>query len=190
MTTADYALIISIVSVFIAIASFVWNVWSKFIFPKPKASASAGIFMMYTDAGSSNQHLAVTFTNHGPGELTLHLACIKYKPWPWSKALAAMLNPIHNFPYEPYESLGPFSGGLPKKLLVGEGHTIRFPYEANGFLALPFSHLGAVDTFGRDHWVPKKQIKAIRKQFKEDFPDAPARKWGEQPDQGELESNN
>ena len=179
MTTADYALIISVVSVLIAIASFVWNVWSKFIFPKPKVNASAGIFSMFGESGTSNPHLALSFTNYGPGEVTIHVACMTYKRFPWSKTEHAMLNPIHNFPFEPYAGIGPFGGGLPKKLLVGESHALRFPYEAESFLALPFSRIGSTDTFGRYHWVTRKQVQQVRKQFREDFPAAKARTWAD-----------
>ena len=35
MTTSDWALIISLCSLAVALSSFVWNVWSKFIYPKP-----------------------------------------------------------------------------------------------------------------------------------------------------------
>jgi hypothetical protein len=35
MTTADWALVISILSALLSFAGFVWNVWSKFIYPKP-----------------------------------------------------------------------------------------------------------------------------------------------------------
>ena len=36
--TAEYALIISITSLLLAFCSLIWNVWSKFIFPKPAIS--------------------------------------------------------------------------------------------------------------------------------------------------------
>ena len=35
MTTADYALIVSIESLFAALGALVWNIWQKFIFVKP-----------------------------------------------------------------------------------------------------------------------------------------------------------
>jgi hypothetical protein len=40
MQVADWALLISLLSLAISIAGFVWNVWSKFIFPKPKIDLS------------------------------------------------------------------------------------------------------------------------------------------------------
>jgi hypothetical protein len=42
MTVVDWALVIGLFSAAIALASFVWNVWSKFIYPKPKVQMSFG----------------------------------------------------------------------------------------------------------------------------------------------------
>lgn len=188
MNTGDYAFIISIFSVLIAIASFVWNVWSKFIFPKPRVNASAGVFSMFSERGTSHPHLALSFTNYGPGEVTIHLCCMLYKRFPWSKTEHAMINPIQNFPLQPYQSLGPFSGGLPKKLLVGESHVLRFPYEAQSFLAVPFRKIGAVDTFGRHHWAPSKQVRSVRAQFTTEFPNV-KRDWGDDPPEDDDRPN-
>lgn len=43
MTTADWALVVSFFSIAIAFASFIWNVWSKFIYPKPRLQLHIGI---------------------------------------------------------------------------------------------------------------------------------------------------
>ncbi len=43
MTTADWALVISICSAFLALASFIWSVWSKFIYPKARVETTFSI---------------------------------------------------------------------------------------------------------------------------------------------------
>jgi hypothetical protein len=40
VTTADWALVISLCSAVVSLAGFVWNVWSKFIYPKPRVQVS------------------------------------------------------------------------------------------------------------------------------------------------------
>ncbi len=182
MSTADYALIISLFSLSIAAASFVWNVWSKFIFPRPKVIVAVGVFSMHSSSGVSHPHLALTFSNYGPGEVTIHLTCVIRKRFPWSKPENGMINPIKNFPFQPYESDGPFSGGLPKKLGVGEGHTLRYPYDAQSFLALSFDKIGGTDTFGRHHWASGTQLRFVRKQFAKDFAGV-RRAWDDPVDQ-------
>jgi len=44
MTTADWALIVSIFSFLVSLGGFVWNVWSKFIYPRAKVRAYIGIY--------------------------------------------------------------------------------------------------------------------------------------------------
>ena len=46
MTTADWALAVSLFSFVVALAGFVWNVWSKFIYPRAKVRAY--ICLLYT----------------------------------------------------------------------------------------------------------------------------------------------
>jgi len=40
MQTADWALVIGLFSLVVSVASFIWNVWSKFIYPKPVVRVS------------------------------------------------------------------------------------------------------------------------------------------------------
>lgn len=180
MTTADYAFVVSICSAIVALASFIWNVWSKFIFPKPHIRASAAISSLHWGARVTNRHLSLSLTNHGPGEVTIHCVSAVHRPKPWKRREWGMLNPINNFPIEPYESHGPFSGGLPKKLLVGETFTLHFPYEPSSFLAMPLSGLGVADTFGTYHWIRRSQLKLILAQFYKDFPNAKRLRWGDE----------
>ena len=42
MTTADWALVVSLFSFLVALAAFVWNVWSKFIYPRAKSRLHRG----------------------------------------------------------------------------------------------------------------------------------------------------
>ena len=71
MTTSDYALVISLLSILAAIFSLVWNVWQKFIFVKPVLQVSFGLWhgMQHTSAGvatrSGHRLLVLTVTNMG-----------------------------------------------------------------------------------------------------------------------------
>lgn len=47
MTTADWALVISIGSLLISAPGFIWNVWSKFIYPKAKVRPPPSRFHPY-----------------------------------------------------------------------------------------------------------------------------------------------
>ena len=47
LTTGDWALVISLCSFVVALASFVWNVWSKFIYPKGRVRTLARMVSIF-----------------------------------------------------------------------------------------------------------------------------------------------
>ena len=152
MTTADWALIISLISAGVSAAGFVWNVWSKFIHPKPYVDVSFNRMQVLRGGVGSGQYaLCLSATNMGPGQVTLY-AAVAGKRWRWQRRQSgmAMANPISNFPDQPYESAGPFSGVLPKKLEVGEQFDCYFPPDM-ALDAERTPYIGFVDTFRRFH---------------------------------------
>lgn len=50
MTTADYALIVSLASMAVAFGSLIWNVWQKFIFVKPNIQVAFGVWKVMQPA--------------------------------------------------------------------------------------------------------------------------------------------
>ena len=129
MTTADWSIIISIGSFVIAMAGFIWNIWSKFIYPKASVKVSIQNMTVVNKSGESGEKcISLSVVNHGPTEVTLNNAIAKGKKKLFSsKKIRGLLNPLENFPYIQGQSNGPFSGGLPKKLAVGESFSVYFP---------------------------------------------------------------
>lgn len=125
MTTAEYALVVSIASIFISFGALLWNVWQKFIFVKPTLQVSFGVWRIFQPgipANEARRLLNLTVTNMGPGPVILS-ACTgaPEKPW-WKRAKSyGLLNPIHGDPADPNPvGNGPFGGGLPAKVDAGE----------------------------------------------------------------------
>ncbi|UAL11664.1 hypothetical protein [Caulobacter segnis] len=171
MTTADWALAISLLSFCVALASFIWNVWSKFIYPKPKVEVSFGVMRSYQQGEEpSAPFLTMVITNHGPGSVKAHMAIVRGRRRFFKRRAMGVLNPIHNFPFEPYTSHGPFSGGLPKAIDVGEELQLHFPFERGGFLADELERVGFVDTFGRNHWVRRRVFHRAVIEHRKAFP--------------------
>lgn len=173
MTTGDWAFVISIFSTVLSLAGFVWSVWSHFLYPKPKVRATIGIFQTYS-AGRppSPSFLSMSATNYGPGEVTItHAGGTGRSLRPKREALDFMFK-IATSP-EPWNSTLPqydvFGFGLlPKKLAVGEQFNVQMSmdqslfddhYRAKG--------VGFRDTFGRWHFVSKKQLKRLRADLKD-----------------------
>lgn len=171
MTTADWALIISLGSLAISLAGFVWNVWSKFIYPKPDLRISARVMHLYSHAGRREgpPFISLDMTNHGPGAITIHHAQVRCRRERFRKAEWGMINPIADLS-APDVGVGPFGGGLPKKIEVGESFALYFPYQRDTFLREPLVKLGCRDTFGRNHWVRPADLTKLLRKFSADFP--------------------
>ena len=165
MTTADWAFVISIISAIVSAAGFVWNVWSKFIYPKSRAEVSynyikigQGAFLRsLTDDEdiATADAICLRITNLGPSDLSLYAASLgrsKWRRWRWKRQATIVLNPIDNFPIRPYTSAGPFSGGVQRKLAAGDHFALYLP--ANLDLDRKKNqYIGFQDTFGRNHWA-------------------------------------
>jgi hypothetical protein len=170
MQTADWALVISICSAAISLAGFIWNVWSKFIYPKPKVHVSFQMMTIFR-AGYSVQPdvLVLSATNMGPAEVTLRTAIIAFPTtFQWQKFTRfALLNPLHDFPTVSDLSIGPFGGGLPKKLAVGEQFSAYFIPDHEGLAKGDYQRIGFDDTFGSLHWAPRRHILAALPSIRE-----------------------
>jgi hypothetical protein len=168
MGTSDWALIISLFSLLLSLAGFIWNVWSKFVFPKPRVAIS---FMVMHVVGSDprQRFLSLDVTNFGPGDVTISCAVARpRKPW-WKRRVAlGVLNPLVD-PRLPKISDGPFTG-LPKKLGAGETFALYFCYIDDMFLREPLEAIGVHDSFRRAHWAPRRDFRKVLRKHGEDFP--------------------
>jgi hypothetical protein len=169
VTTADWALVISLLSFAVSLAGFIWNVWSKFIYPKPTVRVH---FSMVTAFYPGRQRdpdpvraLSVSATNMGPEEVILRSALIKFKPYWFSEVSYGILNVLPRMPlstdYEAEYDLGgggPFAGGFPKKLAVRESFSVYLVPDHETLARGDYQHIGFDDSFGRMHWVSRKDI--------------------------------
>lgn len=173
LNTADWALILSLCSLVVAISAFVWNVWSKFIYPKPKVrvffavSAVSGVRNAHADGisySSTEEILTLTAWNHGPGPVVIHLAVghkKRFQPW---KEADVVFHPLHNYPQQENHSIGPFSGGLPNRIDVGDRHTAFLQLKNETIADSKIWRVGFTDTFGRYHWAKTRDMKRVKKE--------------------------
>jgi hypothetical protein len=78
-----------------------------------------------------------------------------------------ILNPLHDFPARSDFTIGPFSGGLPKKVDVGEEFSLYFMAEHEALAGDDVELVGFLDTFGRKHWASKDSVIKARKRIRE-----------------------
>lgn len=171
MTTADWALVVSIVSLSFSILSFIWNIWSKFIFPKPQIQLSIAVTCLVSKYSAGEEFVTLSATNHGPGEVTLKMATALMRNGWFRRSKFAILQPFHSFPAKKSTN-GPFSGGLPKKIGVGEEFSSYFPLSQT-WIDDGLCRIGFVDTFNRSHWCSKKDTKRFVSRLKGAIAGAP-----------------
>lgn len=133
MTTADWALIISLCSFLISLAGFVWNVWSKFIYPKPKVRVAFYASSILQQGQTQHRLLTLSATNFDSGTVTLHMTIGRARKSHFKRLQHLILNPLHDIPMRYDLTVEPFSGGLPKKLDVGDDFSSHFVLLHEGF---------------------------------------------------------
>jgi hypothetical protein len=178
MTTADWAFVVSILSMLISLGGFVWNVWSKFIYPKPRVNVGftfSTIFQVGNPKLHDRKVLSLSATNMGPAAVTLH-SCIAWRKrrwWEWKKLGRdfRLLNPLHDFPNQVEKSIGPFGGGLPKKLEIGEQFSAYLVANHEPLSKDDYDRIGFDDTFGRLHSASLRQIQETRNRIREHIKD-------------------
>jgi len=172
MTTADWALAVSLFSFVVALAGFVWNVWSKFIYPRAKVRAYIAVMLLIDDDGSPDrQYIQLSATNYGPTDVTLHSLQAKRRQgflWFRRNRKLAFINPVAH-----PDSVTPirWAPGFPKKLAVGEGVSVFFSADApkNWVEEFDLYYFGFSDSFGRSHWCSSSNARKFRTDVVEDF---------------------
>lgn len=165
MTTADWALVISLLSLVVSLGAFIWNVWSKFIYPKPKVRVACAFVDVV--GGDDVDEVSLTAVNHGPIEVTLGKAMLFKRRFILGNKEYGILFPLHNYPTVKDVTVGPFGGGLPKKLEVGQQFSAHFTPGHPTIADDTWSHIGFDDTFGRTHWASRRDLRETRKHVKD-----------------------
>jgi hypothetical protein len=183
-TTADYALVISLFSAVLAVASFVWSIWSHFIFPKAKIRVwadiqylnrnnyhSASIRADSSFAADMNPDemelptVSVTISNFGPGEVIVTNGLMSLKRGhPRKKDGHAIIIAYQSYP-DDLTGNRLNSGGLPAELVVGQTLRLNYPVCDEWFENGAMNKLGVTDTFNRHHWASTKNMKWLLKQY-------------------------
>ncbi|QGZ36585.1 hypothetical protein [Stappia indica] len=167
MIGSELAIFVSIVSLIIAIASFIWNVWSKFIYPKPRIRVYASVMSVYSGE-IEDEILVVSAVNFGPIEATIRCCGVKIIDED-GREKTALMNPLDMYPLQKRQTIGPFGGGLPKKLSVGEEFSLYFHYGSNvKFIDKWVDCYFLSDTFGTMHRSSKKDAQRIFDKFEAD----------------------
>ncbi len=164
MTMATAAFVISLLSMLIALTSLAWNIWSKFIYPKAKLEITCGVKVVVSNV-IEDEVFEITMVNHGPTDTKITHCCVSEEDLDGRKSVG-LINPLHMYPSLKRHSVGPFGGGLPKDLKIGESFTLYFPYEEGiKFITKDLDRFFIVDVFGKRHYCKKKDAQEVKRRY-------------------------
>jgi len=174
MTTADYALIVSLLSFVVALGSLTWSVWAKFIFPKPRVRVSIAVVTEVQSSGNVGglSRVSLDAVNFGPGVVKLSSAQVKISRGMLRKPARGIATPLPDFYASDDAQSNPLGGGLGRPLHEAEELAVYFPFHEASFLKNNVLAIGFSDIYGRMHWAPRHQVKRATQRFHEKFPDA------------------
>lgn len=159
MQTADWALVISLFSLVVSAASFIWNVWSKFIYPKPVVRVSFSMVQIVgNDLDYIPEALRLSATNMGPGDITLNNALVKFSGHFGETTGYGLLSTLDDFPRHLDHTRGGYGVGFPAKVAVGESYNAYFEPEHELLATGDYQRIGFTDSFNRNPWAPRRSI--------------------------------
>lgn len=163
MTETQVAICISIFSALIAGFALGWNIYRDVII-KPRLKARLQVCDIFSAGDSSeNRPIKIVFraTNFGPGKIVLNGISGKGKNLPEKKEWMFLITDFTD----------PLCGRFPCELEVGKEQIFTVPFKQDCFLKENIISFGIADSFGRHHWVPKKDIELAKDTYNKSFSD-------------------
>lgn len=157
------SLTVSLLSFFVAALVAGWTIYRDAI-RKPKFRVSISVRILIGSRGQVGERfLSVAALNLGPLPNRINNLWMKptaYDHIKYGKRHAAFVTA--DFTHAANTPVG-------TKIEVGDTADLVFPYNADCFLSEKMSKIGVMDGYGNLHWIPRRQVKEIKKKFKEDF---------------------
>lgn len=159
------ALIVSIVSMFVAIFALGWNFYRD-VMLKPRVKGSIRINNIHHGGALLGPFISLHFVNFGPGPVqldsifTARLSFYRF----FGIKLATLMERVPKWAHVMYDYTNSYSDKLPKKLEVGEQLNLFLPFDEDAFLGIDPNVAGVTDSFGRYHCANIKSLKSAKKE--------------------------
>lgn len=156
-----------------------WNIWSKFIYPKPKLFVSAS-FVLF-EAGLQRIHyfprtmgnldrvdtlelslpaISITIVNHGPGEVRIGTPVFARRPpYDPKKQGYALFNEFESYPWQMLRDED--AATFKEPLRYGDKRTFYVPLTTGEFDEWRIASIGFVDVLKRKHFCARSDIETI-----------------------------
>ncbi len=163
MKTEEVALFVSFFSLTVSALSLGWNIYRDAV-QKPRLKLSFGVGTIHhSSLDKPLRKIMLSAVNCGPRPVHCNKIHAANSSW-WRRILRKTK---HEFIMADYTE--PLSGKLPCKLEVGERLHLLLPYTKECMLEEDFTHVGLIDSFGRFHCAPRKDLNEAKKVYRRDF---------------------
>ena len=161
MTVSQVAIAISCFSTLIALFALGWNIYRDIVL-KPKVKVTLQVSEILTQGVHEEKRptkIMLKATNFGPGHVVLNGISGFNKHFLRKRKWFVML----------HDYTDPYSRRFPCKLEIGEECIFFFKFKEDSFLKENVQNIAIYDSFGRHHWVPKKDIELSKKFYQKTF---------------------
>jgi hypothetical protein len=159
MRTGDVAIIVSVISLVLSIVSVGWNIYREVVLkPRVKVRVDSLVEVPLDSGGkvivTPIGKLGVSAINFGPGEVKCEVAIVRFGSW-WETRVRRS-----------HSSRAVIARFDQKKLGVGERAQFTTRWQEAWFLNEANVRIGVVDSFGREHWAPQRQVRRRVKDYR------------------------
>lgn len=178
-TTAQIALVVSGLSFALALANFIWSVWSKFIFPKPRLEVRAS-FVLFEESMQRIHYfpskrgnlkrldncdltlpaISVYVANHGPGSVKIGMPIFERRK-PFHARIEGYGTFTECISY-PWQTMNDSDRAELKDVLnFGDNRTFYVPVGESEIKEWMLTKVGFIDALGRKHFCSRADIENI-----------------------------
>lgn len=152
MSREEYAIVVSVLSLCVACLALGWNIYRDVIL-KARVRTSLRVGRIVSGNSASEPLVFVSVVNTGPGPVTCNSVLTR------TRSLWRILTRSVEMGVTMPDFAHPMCHRLPATLDIAEEITLVFPIRPGSFLEHGISDVGVGDSFGRIHWVPRKQVR-------------------------------
>lgn len=166
---STWALVISSLSLMVSLSGLAWAIAKEFVYPKPQYRVRVFVARIIdlNTPGPGFKVISIKATNFGPTDGKLTGVSVRRR-----RATKREYGQIHLIDGPPESEQTSVDAGFPDRVAIGETKTGYIQYVPKSAFRRGIYKVGVVDSFGRYHWAPEREVRKIKAALAHDFPEA------------------
>lgn len=164
MKTEQYALTVSLLSAGVAFLALGWNIYRDVLL-RARTGVVAYVSSVISGEESDGPFITIRLVNRGPGNVVLTNLIVR-RIGLWARLRRRTANATIMSDYT-----NRYNPSLPITINQQEFTHQLLNYEEGCFLKDDWNRLGFIDSLNRYHYVRKKDLRELKRKYREDFSD-------------------